>query len=231
MKVKFQIPTTLNGITLGQYQAFQKLLKDNEGGEDSTFVQMKMLEIFCKADFNKLREADLGLFDVAAEALNNVLNDKPKFSKIIEIEGQEYGFIPKLDDITLGEYVDLESYLKEAKDMHKAMAVLYRPITIKAHDTYDIEPYKGTEDRAEIMKEAGLSDALGAVLFFWTLGKELVANTLVSMKKESKTTNTENERNSDSDGDGINQSYISQMETLLNSMRLQEQLYINASLN
>jgi len=231
MKVKLQIPQTLNSITLGEYQKFQKVLKDNEGAEESTFVQLKMLEIFCKADINKLRGVDLGVFNVAIESLTTVLAMKPKFSKKITINGKKYGFIPKLDDISLGEYVDLETYLKDVETFDKAMAVLYRPIKIEAHDTYDIEEYKGTDDRAEIMKEAGLSDALGSVLFFWTLGRELVENTLSSMKKEYKTMSSEKGRNSRNDGDGISQYTISQMETLLNSMRSQELLYINASLN
>ena len=52
------------------------------------------------------------------------------------------GFVPKLDDITLGEYVDIESNISDwQKDAHKAMAVLYRPVNFKAKDKYGIAPY------------------------------------------------------------------------------------------
>jgi hypothetical protein len=232
MKVKFQIPQTLNSITLGQYQNFQKVLKDNEGAEESSFVGMKMLEIFCNADFEKIRNVDLGVFDVALNKLKEVLEMKPSMSKKIVVDDTEYGFIPDLENITLGEYVDLEKYMADPMTFHKAMAVLYRPIKMKVKDTYLIEDYIGTEDRGEIMKEAGLSDTLGAMLFFWTLGSELVNDILASLKEEGlKTTNTENDHSSHSDGDGINQSYILQMETLLKSIESQNYLFTNVCLN
>jgi len=232
MKVKFQIPQTLNSITLGQYQNFQKVLKDNEGAEESSFVGMKMLEIFCNADFEKIRNVDLGVFDVALNKLKEVLEMKPSMSKKIVVDDTEYGFIPDLENITLGEYVDLEKYMADPLTFHKAMAVLYRPIKMKVQDTYLIEDYIGTEDRGEIMKEAGLSDSLGAMLFFWTLGRELVSDILASLKEEGlKTTNTENDHSSQSDGDGINQSYILQMETLLKSIESQNYLFTNVCLN
>lgn len=232
MKVKFQIPQTLNSITLGQYQNFQKVLKDNEGAEESSFVGMKMLEIFCNADFEKIRNVDLGVFDVALNKLKEVLEMKPSMSKKIVVDDTEYGFIPDLENITLGEYVDLEKYMADPLTFHKAMAVLYRPIKMKVQDTYLIEDYIGTEDRGEIMKEAGLSDSLGAMLFFWTLGRELVNDILTSLKEEElKTTNTENDHSSQSDGDGINQSYILQMETLLKSIESQNYLFTNVCLN
>ena len=232
MKVKFQIPQTLNSITLGQYQNFQKVLKDNEGAEESSFVGMKMLEIFCNADFEKIRNVDLGVFDVALNKLKEVLEMKPSMSKKIVVDDTEYGFIPDLENITLGEYVDLEKYMADPLTFHKAMAVLYRPIKMKVQDTYLIEDYIGTEDRGEIMKEARLSDTLGAMLFFWTLGRELVNDILTSLKEEElKTTNTENDHSSQSDGGGINQSYILQMETLLKSIESQNYLFTNVCLN
>jgi len=148
------------------------------------------------------------------------------------VDDTEYGFIPDLENITLGEYVDLEKYMADPLTFHKAMAVLYRPIKMKVQDTYLIEDYIGTEDRGEIMKEAGLSDSLGAMLFFWTLGRELVNDILASLKEEGlKTTNTENDHSSQSDGDGINQSYILQMETLLKSIESQNYLFTNVCLN
>ena len=36
-----------------------------------------------------------------------------------------------LDDMTLGEYIDLDNTLGEWQEMHKAMSILYRPITFQ----------------------------------------------------------------------------------------------------
>jgi hypothetical protein len=44
MKIEINVPTTLNDITLGQYQKFLKIAENNE---DSHFLDAKMIEIFC----------------------------------------------------------------------------------------------------------------------------------------------------------------------------------------
>lgn len=41
------------------------------------------------------------------------------------------GFLPKLDEITLGEFIDVESNIGDWQNIHKAMAVLYRPVNFR----------------------------------------------------------------------------------------------------
>ena len=41
------------------------------------------------------------------------------------MRGVEYGFIPNLDDMSFGEYVDLDTYIGDWQNIHRAMAVLY----------------------------------------------------------------------------------------------------------
>ena len=57
-----------------------------------------------------------------------------KLSKIIKIEGKEYGFHPELDDLLLGEYIDLDNFIGDWDNMEKAMNVLYRPIIVRLKD-------------------------------------------------------------------------------------------------
>jgi hypothetical protein len=57
------------------------------------------------------------------------------------------------------------------------------------------------------------------MLFFWNLGKELLESMKAFSEEELKKMNTASERNLDKDGDGINQSFISQMETSLELMQ------------
>ena len=63
--------------------------------------------------------------------------------KIIEIEGVEYRFHPDLDSITLGEYADIETFIKNGieKQLPELCAVLYRPIKEKKNDIYIIDAY------------------------------------------------------------------------------------------
>ena len=59
------------------------------------------------------------------------------------------GFIPKLDDISLGEYIDIETNISDWQKMHKAMAVLYRPVNFKLGNKYGIAPYEVKEEVQE----------------------------------------------------------------------------------
>ena len=94
--------------------------------------------------------------------------------RIIEIEGKEYGFHPDLSSITLGEYADIEMFIKNdmEKNLPELMAVLYRPIVEKKNDIYTIEAYDGNISiRAEEMKKMSAEQVESALVFFWHLGK------------------------------------------------------------
>tara|TARA_R110001592_G_scaffold45911_7_gene146525 strand:- start:5960 stop:6601 length:642 start_codon:yes stop_codon:yes gene_type:complete len=96
--------------------------------------------------------------------------------KIIQIDGKEYGFHPDLDSITLGEYADIETFIKNdiEKNLPELMAVLYRPITEKKNDVYTIEAYDGNiQIRAEEMKKMSSEQVQSALVFFYRLGKKL----------------------------------------------------------
>ena len=87
----------------------------------------------------------LAIHDVAV-ILNKIAElqqeQNSNLKKIIEIEGKEYGFHPDLDSITLGEYADIETFIKNGLEKHlpDIMAVLYRPIKDKGKNgVYTIE--------------------------------------------------------------------------------------------
>jgi len=98
--------------------------------------------------------------------------------RIIEVEGKEYGFHPDLDSITLGEYADIETFIKSGveKNLPELMAVLYRPVSMKGKNgVYTIEAYDGNISiRAEEMKKMSGEQVQSALVFFWHLGSELL---------------------------------------------------------
>jgi hypothetical protein len=117
-----------------------------------------------------------------------------KLKRIITINEVEYAFHPDLSEITLGEYADIEQFIKNGIDtsLPELMAVLYRPIKIKKSDTlYIIEPYDGNiRLRAEEMKQMSAEQVQSALVFFYTLGKVLSEITLsfsMDRLKETKT--------------------------------------------
>ena len=90
--------------------------------------------------------------------------------KVIEIDGVEYGMHPDLDEITLGEYADIESFIKDGleKNMPELMAVLFRPIIERKNDIYTIEAYTGDiRIRAEEMKKMSAEQVQSCLVFFW----------------------------------------------------------------
>ena len=116
-----------------------------------------------------------------------------KLKRIIEINGVEYGFHPDLNKITLGEYADIEQFIKNGidKNLPELMAVLYRPVKLKKNEIYIIDPYDGDiMMRTEEMKQMSAEQVQSALVFFYTLGKvlsEIMPLYLMEQLKETKT--------------------------------------------
>jgi hypothetical protein len=171
MKVNINVPDSLNEITLYQYQRFEKLIQENEA---SHFVNQKTIEIFCNIELKDVARIRIADIDDLLLHLNNLLQQKPKLTKTFKLGVYEFGFIPKLEDMTSGEFIDLENYLSSTESLHQAMAVLFRPIKSKVKDLYTIEEYESSYKYSEVLKYMPLDIALGSMVFFWTLQNDCV---------------------------------------------------------
>jgi len=171
MKVKINVPEDLSEITLDQYMRFLKL--DFDGNPQNSFVMQKMIEIFCNANLRDV--ADIRFSDVTTvvNQLQGIFNQESKMIPQISLNGVKYGFIPNLDDMSLGEYIDLDNYFHEWDTMDKAMCVLYRPIKYSKNGKYLVEDYEGTDNHME-MRQLPLNVVMGAKVFFYHLGIELL---------------------------------------------------------
>ncbi len=168
MNIDVIVPEDLNEITLGQYQKYLKVQEDNE---DETFISQKMIEIFCNVELKYVMKMKWSDVQEITRTLIEMFDKKDKFTKIFTLDNVQYGFIPNLDEISFGEFVDLDSYLQDWQEMHNAMNVLYRPIDIQVRGKYNIKEYDGKQ--SDTLKDMPLSIALGAVFFLLNLGKEL----------------------------------------------------------
>ena len=218
MKIDIKIPETLNEITLYQYQRFEKLIANNDPSE---FVNQKTIEIFCNVelkDVARIRIADVS--DILSH-LNNLLQQKPKLTQTFKLGVYEFGFIPKLEDISSGEFIDLETYLSSTETMHKAMAVLYRPIKSKVKDLYTIEDYESSDKYSEVLKYMPLDIALGSMLFFYHLHNDCVTNLKDFILKEVEQSE-QAKQILEKNGVGINQFTQQLEETFLTLKRLND---------
>lgn len=181
MKLTINIPESLNEVTLKQYQ---KWLKIAEGKEIDNFLQQKMVEIFCNIELKQVLKIKAIDINNICENITKLFEQKPKFITKFNHNETEFGFIPKLDDMSFGEYIDLDTYLGDWQLMHKAMSVLFRPITYKKKEQYLIEDYQSS-DKYDL-QNITLDIVFGSLVFFWNLRTELqnhILNYLANQKE------------------------------------------------
>ena len=208
MKVEVYIPDTLSEITLGQYQ---KYLKIQENNEDENFLAIKMIEIFCGLRGDTIMAMKANSIKDITLILTEMFNEKPQLVKEFKMGGRNYGFVPKLEDMTFGEYIDLDTYIGDMNNIHRAMNVLYRPMKQKYQDRYLVENYTGED--SEKMLNMPMDAVLSSILFFYNLGMDLSKAMLNSLEKDQETSLAQY-LTSEESGDGINHFSVSLKEIL-----------------
>jgi hypothetical protein len=163
MRVKLKVPTSLKDIRLSQYQKFVKVTKDSE---DDNFINRQLVSIFCNLSDELVDKMSKKAFNEIVVLLTNMLDEKPDLVSIINHNGRQYGFIPKIDtDISVGEHADIETMMGDWSKMDRVMAILYRPITVKKNDKYLIEEYTGKEEPLDLTMDI----VYGSLFFFLNL--------------------------------------------------------------
>jgi hypothetical protein len=181
MKLTINIPESLNEVTLKQYQKWLKLA---DGKEIDNFLQQKMVEIFCNIPLKQVLQIKAIDINNICENINNLFKEKPKFIDRFKHNETEFGFIPKLDDMSFGEYIDLDTYLSDWQLMHKAMSVLFRPIIFEKKEKYLVEDYESSEKFN--LENISLDVVFGSIVFFWNLRTELQNHILSYLGKQKE---------------------------------------------
>ena len=223
MEIKVNIPDHLKEITVQQYAAylnivdqFEKMKEKNQNSD--VFYLLKTLEIFTGINYEdglKLKLSDVKRIILKIE---NLLSQKPELVTNFKIGDTTFGFIPKLDEMTFGEYVDIDTNISDWDNMHKTMAVLYRPIKKKIKDKYIIEEYKG-DLYHEAMKIMPLDAAFSALIFFYHLGMDLSIVMTKFLEKDKSQPTSQQSQILEENGVGISRS-INLLKEMLQDMRL-----------
>jgi hypothetical protein len=209
MKIEINVPTSLSEVTLGQYQKFLKIAEDNPEGN---FLNAKMIEIFCGIPLSDSYKLKMSSVTAIIDILNELLSQTPKRVEQFTMNGVQYGFIPDLDEMSLGEYVDLDGNASDWNNMHVAMNVLYRRIKIKKSGKYNIVDYN--VENPEKMKDMPLDAAIGSLFFFYNLGMELSKHTILYSNNQVEMEAYQEQLISETNGDGISQFMVSLTEIL-----------------
>ena len=214
MKVELTVPSDLSEISLKQYQKFLKLQDSNE---DSYFLQCKMIEIFCNLDAKSVRMLKVGDANKVVDVLNNMFEKQPELIRTFKIGGVEYGMIPDLDDISLGEYIDLDTYIGDWQNMQIAMNVLYRPINKKIGDKYTIVDYD--VDAKEKLEHIPMDIVLGSIFFLYNLGIEL-SMVMVDYLENPQMDSLMQQQTFQENMDGIKASSLASLKTILDELKI-----------
>tara|TARA_R110002020_G_scaffold2740_1_gene12851 strand:+ start:38 stop:679 length:642 start_codon:yes stop_codon:yes gene_type:complete len=168
---------------------FKKETKTKEAKET-----IALLSNIPKDLINELELKDVVL--ILSKVVEYQEKQNSSLKKIITIDGKEYGFHSDLEAFTLGEFADLEQFIKLGVQKHlpDIMAILYRPVVDKDGELYAIEAYDGNiKMRAEKMKQMSAEQVQSALVFFYLLGsvflmitESFLAARLKEMKKQSQ---------------------------------------------
>jgi hypothetical protein len=210
--VKLQVPESLADIPIHKYKKFIAMANEDNGDEQALYhfcgLTPDQQERMKVADKNRLRLI-----------LSTALSEKPALVQTFEFKGVKYGFHPKIEDISMGEYVDLDELLKEPyKNAEKVLGILYRPITSKKFGKYLIENYDPDKHTGEGFDELGTNILLGCLLFFYRLEIALLITFLrYSQKEEMTNQHLTSKPSSPESGAGIAQS-IKLLEAISRSL-------------
>ena len=183
MQVNLRIPTSLNEITLGQYQEFVKLEQELKDSTEVS-IQLKMIEIFCSVPEAVVRNMKATDIAEICEIINTMFDTDSQLISKFTLNGVDYGFIPELDNMSFGEYMDLDTFIGDNDNLHRALNVLFRPIKLNKGSRYIIENYEPND--SEVAKDFPLDVVLGAIVFFYTLGKDLSIVMMNSLDKKNE---------------------------------------------
>lgn len=157
-------------------------------------AQRRCIELLSGLEPNSLQNATWDSIAKASQTLNWLMDEPDPFNlkmpliRRFELKGKQYGFIPDMSRLTVGEYADLETICKNGvfEVLEKLCAILFREVTTEKLDKYEIKNYSASKERKEAMLELPMNIAVGAIVFFCNTAKGLIFTTQLYLEKQEK---------------------------------------------
>lgn len=212
--MELKLPHRWSDLSLGELQVM--MTADNP---------LEKISICSGYSVEKLRAMPQKLIEAASAHLDNLLTQETaRHEKVVEMDGNRFGFIPNWDEFTAGEWIDMENHLEDFwANAHKITALLYREVTYELGEKYEIKKYTTKED-ASIFEEMPADLVSGMLLFFWTSRNQLLHDMQFSLLEVA-----DKAIQSVKNGDGIISSIPSQGKTFSRWTRLQNSLFKSSS--
>lgn len=147
----YLIPTSWDEVTLDQFRLIFEL------EDESINNKIKLFQVFIDLDRELIEQLSYDSFNEVIDVLNFVWTiDNELTEKIIEVNGIKYGLHPDLEKLTLGEWIDLEYFMKDFKtNFDKIITVILRPVVTQDENGYTIEKFNDStfNDRLQIFRK------------------------------------------------------------------------------
>jgi len=213
--MKLNIPTKLSEITLGQYKLY---LKVAEEVTEERMLGASMISIFCNIKMEQVMLLKLKDSEEIIKMITDLFESTPNLVRSFKLNETSYGFLPELDEMSLGEYIDVDTYIGDWDNIEKAMNVLYRPILTRLKDKYNVEEYIVGNDKN--LLNMPLDAVLGAVFFLLSLGKDLSLTMMNSLEvEEGMKEALMQQQTLDGNGDGT-QASLDSLKAILEDLKI-----------
>ena len=177
MSIKVSIPADYSSISVKQYVDYHAAKNDID--------KLVSISNLPKSKAEQIPFQHLPTLIAAFE--DTLVNESAKFFEIITIKDKDFGFIPDLYSISMGEYADISTWAADVNaNMVKIMGTLYRPIDKRVGTKYTIVPHNkaSREQVQDYVEQMTLEQFNGALLFFSTLLRELSNTSLDYLESE-----------------------------------------------
>ena len=180
-------------------------------GTQSSERMLNTIAAILKKNIDTVKDWPVSIINQVSDDISELAFAKEQFHALVEFDDVLYGYA-HINQMSLGEYVDLEKYLKDYSNSLPAIAaILYRPVTqnrfksMKFHvkqgiktafnkgitnpfEYYDVEKYdsKKRKERESQFESFPAHILNGAIAFFLTVGSLYLTDIAYSKKKMSK---------------------------------------------
>ena len=178
-EIKLLWPESLADINIAVAMVYMKVMKlELEPMEKVTQLLASMNDL----DINDVRKIPIGEIDKVGVHILKLFQEEssvkmePEEFRIISIDGVSYGLEPNFNKIETGAYIDLSELLSDIEgNLHKIMAIIYRPVDELMYGGYILHSYVEEADdlvnkRAEMfLKKMPYNVVRASVNFFKSL--------------------------------------------------------------
>lgn len=190
MQITITYPESWAEIKYKDYMKYFNAVKPYEGSEKESQKSLEAGALyFSKVPAEYLYKLPEEKFNKIQDNLIKLLKEAKSHTLVNQFEmfGVKYGFVPNLDDISYGEYLDLTSYTSKNlwENIPIVLSILYRPIKYNLGKNYTIASYSGTNNETiEMFRETVSMDIVfGAISFFLSLYQDLLTGILLYSKE------------------------------------------------